>query len=131
MRRKGPSNPERSFGISLGGVLCAIALYSTWRGRVGRAEVAGIVGAFLLVSGLLSPSLLKWPSDLWWRFARVLGDVMARVWLTLLFAIVLVPVSVIWRIIGKDPLARRRSQWPGWSDYPARYRNPRHYSRMY
>jgi len=35
------------------------------------------------------------------------------------------------RVIGKDPLTRRRTQWPGWSPYPARYRDPKHYSRMY
>lgn len=131
MSRKGPANPERSFGISVGTVLCLIAVYSIWRGRVGRAEIFGAIGAFLLVFGLAYPPLLKWPSAIWWRFALFLGYVMSRVWLTVLFAIVLVPVSVLWRAIGKDPLTRRRSQWPGWSPYPARYRNPKHYSRMY
>ena len=42
-----------------------------------------------------------------------------------------VPVSVIWRLLGKDPLERRRGQSTGWSPYPARYRDPRHYERMY
>jgi hypothetical protein len=128
---KGPKNPERSFGVSVGGVLCAIAVYSAWRSRMGRAEIFGAVGAVLLVFGLVRPSLLKWPSALWWSFARLLGAVMARVWLTLLFVIVLVPVSTLWRLIGKDPLARRRRQWAGWSAYPPRYRSSRHYSRMY
>ncbi len=36
---KGPKNPERSFGISVGGVLIVIALALWWRGRVGRAEI--------------------------------------------------------------------------------------------
>jgi len=129
--RRGPANPERSFGISVGGVLCALALILAWRGRVGRAELFAVVGAFLLIFGLAYPRLLKWPSAVWWRFALVLGAVMARVWLTALFAIVLTPVSLFWRVIGKDPLTRRRTQWPGWSPYPARYRDPKHYSRMY
>ncbi len=131
MSRKGPANPERSFGISVGGVLCAIALFLAWRGRVGRAGISGAIGAFLLVLGLAYPPLLKWPSALWWRFARLLSHVMARVWLTVLFTIVLVPVSALWRLTGKDPLTRRRSRWPGWSPYPARYRDPKHYLRMY
>ena len=89
------------------------------------------VGAVLLVLGLVYPPLLKWPSAAWWRLAHALAYVNARVLLTVLFAIVLVPISVVWRLTGKDPLARRRSAWPGWSPHPARYRDKHHYSRMY
>ena len=131
MAHKGPKNPERSFGLSVGGVLWLIAIFLAWRGRIGRAEVLGAVGAVLLVLGLASPRLLKWPSDLWWRFARALGYVNARILLTLLFAVALVPLNAIWRLIGNDPLARRRDKWQGWSAYPARYRDHKHYSRMY
>ena len=51
--------------------------------------------------------------------------------LTGLAAVVIVLNTQIWRLTGKDPLARRRSTWPGWSPYPARYRDPRHFERMY
>ena len=61
----------------------------------------------------------------------VLGYVNARVILTVAFAIVLTPLGLLWRVIGKDPLARRRENWPGWSPYPERYRNPDHFNRMY
>jgi hypothetical protein len=129
--QKGPKNPERSFGVSVGGVLLLIAAVLAWRSRTTRAEITGGVGAVLLVLGLLAPRLLKWPSDLWWRFARALGYVNARILLTLLFGIALVPLSMIWRVIGSDPLARRRDRWPGWSPYPDRYRDHKHYLRMY
>jgi hypothetical protein len=131
MTRNGPRNPERSFGISVGIVLCLIAVFLAWRGRIGRAEVMAGVGAVLLLCGLIYPPLLKWPSAAWWRFARALGYVNARVLLTVLFVFVLVPLSLVWRLTGKDPLARRRASWPGWLPYPARYRNKHHYSRMY
>ena len=128
---KRPKNPERSFGVSVGIVLCLIAAYSIWRGRIGRAEAIGGVGAVLLVLGLVAPRLLKRPSAMWWRFSIALGRVNARILLTLLFSLVLVPLSLFWRLIGKDPLHRRRKNWPGWSPYPARYRDPKHYGRMY
>jgi hypothetical protein len=131
MKTKGPANPERSFGVSVGLVLCAIAAALWWRGRIGRAEVVGGIGAFLLLAGLIHAPLLKYPSAAWWKFSRVLGHVNARILLTILFSIVLVPLSVLWRLMGKDPLARRRQQWPGWSTYPARYRDRNHYERMY
>jgi len=131
MSGKGPKNPERSFGVSVGAVLCLFGAVLLWRGRIGRAELVGGVGAALLVAGLVYPPILKWPSAAWWKFSRALGYVNARVILTVLFAIVLVPLSIVWRLTGKDPLARRHDQWPGWSPYPPRYRDPRHYDRMF
>ena len=128
---KGPKNPERSFGVSVGGVLVLLAGLLLWRHRLLRAEVVGGVGAVLLVLGLIAPPLLKYPSRYWWKFSRALGHVMARVWLTALFALILTPVSLVWRAIGRDPLDRRRDKWPGWSPYPARYRNRKHYDQMY
>lgn len=128
---KAPKNPERSFGVSVGLVLCAIAAFLFWRGRIGRAEVIGAIGAVLLVCGLLYPPILKYPSAVWWRFSGVLGRINARILLTILFAVLLVPLSAVWRIMGKDPLARRRGSSPGWTPYPARYRDPDHYKRMY
>jgi hypothetical protein len=131
MTGKGPRNPERAFGISVGTVLCGIAAVLVWRGRVGRAEIVGGIGAFLVVTGLVYAPLLKYPSAAWWRFSRALGYVNARVLLTILFAIVLVPISLVWRVTGKDPLARRRDRWPGWTRYPARYADRKHYERMF
>ena len=131
MTVQGPRNPERSFGVSVGLVLCAIAAVLWWRARVGRAEILGVIGAFLLVAGIVYPPVLKYPSAAWWRFSRALGHVNACVLLTIIFSIVLVPISLIWRLTGKDPMARRREGWPGWTPYPPRYRDRRHYERMF
>ena len=131
MTHKGPKNPERSFGLSVGAVLCAIAAVLLWRGRIARAEVVGAIGGLLVIFGAAYPPLLRYPSAAWWRFSRALGYVNARVLLTVLFVVVLIPISLVWRLIGKDPLNRRRSTYPGWSPYPARYRDRQHYARMY
>ena len=131
MSARKPQNRERSFGISVGAVLCLIAIALVWRGRVTRGEIVGGIGAVLLVLGYLRPALLKYPSDAWWAFAGVLGWVNARVLLSLLFFLLLTPVSLVWRLTGKDPLSRRRAAWRGWQPHPERYRNPRHYERMF
>ena len=122
---------DRQFGISVGAVLIIIAALLAWRGRVARAEVVAVVGGVLLTLGYVAPRLLKYPSAAWWAFAKALGYVNARVILTLIFALVLVPLGVIWRVIGRDPLGRRRAAWGGWSAYPARYRDRAHYKRMF
>lgn len=128
---KAVKDPNRSFGLSVGGVLVLIAAALWWRGRLFRAEIVGGIGAVLVVLGALSPRLLQWPSALWWRFSRALGYVNARILLTLLFSVILVPVSLLWRLLGKDPLSRRRSTFAGWTPYPARYRNRNHFERLF
>ncbi len=128
---KGPKNPERSFGVSVGGVLLLLAAILLWRHRVLRAEILGGIGAILLVLGLAAPPLLKYPSRYWWKFSRAFGHVMARFWLSLLFLLILTPVNIVWKLIGRDPLSRKRERWPGWSKYPERYRDHKHYGQMY
>ena len=122
---------ERSFGLSVGAVLCVIAALLFWRGRPIRAEIIGAIGAALVVLGTAAHSLLRRPRLWWFRGARIVGDFNARVLLTLMFMVVLVPLGLIWRLTGKDPLTRRRNASPGWSPYPNRYRDRRHYLRMY
>jgi len=131
MKLKGPANPEKSFGVSVGAVLLLIAAVLIWRGRLTTAAVVGGIGAVLLVLGLVQPRLLKWPSAVWWKFAMVLGYVNARIIMTIIFAVILSPLGLLWRIIGKDPLAKKRRNWPGWSAYPPRYRDSDHFNRMY
>lgn len=126
-----PNFKERSFGVSVGGFLLLVAAALWWRGRVTNAEILGGVGAVLVVLGLNAPRLLKYPSAVWWKFALILGYVNARVILTIAFLVLLTPMSLIWRLIGRDPLAIKKRNWPGWSPYPARYRDKDHFRRMY
>ncbi len=129
---KAPANPERSFGVSIGILLSVVSLFLLWRGRpTWVVSTVGGVGLVLLVCGLANPKLLAAPSAAWWRFSRVLGAINARILLTVMYCVLFVPVSVAWRLLGKDPLTRRRDRWPGWSAYPSRYRDPKHFLRMY
>ena len=122
---------ERAFGRSVGGVVLLIAGVLAWRGRIGAAEIVGTIGAVLVVTALVRPALLARPRAVWMRGALALGYVNARIILTVLFLLVLTPMGLIWRIIGRDPLGRTRRRWPGWVAHPARYRSPNHYKRMY
>jgi multisubunit Na+/H+ antiporter MnhG subunit len=108
-----------------------MAAFFVWRGRMPGATWTGAIGAILVVLGIVAPKLLKWPSALWWRLAMALGYVNARVILTIVFVLVLTPIALIWRVIGRDPLGRRRESWPGWIAYPGRYADRSHFTRMY
>jgi hypothetical protein len=69
MKRTGPTNPERAFGVSIGTVLLILAAWSLWRGRVQSGAAFASAGTVLLILGLAWPTLIKWPSAIWWRFS--------------------------------------------------------------
>ena len=114
----------------MGAVASLAAAYLWWRGSVQSAAILGVIGSALVVLGLIAPRVLYGPSLVWWKLVHVLGYINARIILTVLFTVLLVPISLFWRLAGKDPLGRRRAA-TGWSPYPGRYRDPKHYSRMY
>ena len=126
-----PDFKEKSFGKAVGGFLLLLSVVLWWRGRVTNAEIMAGIGAVLVVLGLVAPRVLYYASLVWWKFAMVLGYVNARIILTLAFLIVLTPLAMIWRLLGRDPLAIKKQHWPGWSPYPARYRDKDHFNRMY
>ena len=121
----------RSFGLTAGLVLCVNAAALFWKGWPGRAEVVGAIGVALLVLGLVRPSILDGPAAAAWRFSHAAGAIITRLLLTLIFWLVFVPLSLLWRLTGTDPLVRRRDRWPGWTPYPIRYRDKHHYRRMF
>jgi len=121
---------ERSFGLSVGGVAIGAAALAWWRGYPTVALVLSAAGALLVVFGLVAPAALRIPNRVWWRFAQAVGWVNARVLLTLFFVLVLVPVGLAMRLVGRNPLRASRAH-TNWSPYPSRTRDPRHYDRLF
>ena len=122
---------ERSFGLLVGGVLLAAAAFSAWRGHALRAEAAAAVGGVLVVTAVVRPAWLARPAFWWMRLAALLGWFNSRVLMTLIFAVVFTPFGVVTRAFGMDPLGRRRSPDSRWSPYPERFRDSKHYERLY
>ena len=97
----------RSFGRAVGGVLLAIAGVVWWRrGWDPSAWVWGLggVGAALVVLGLAAPAVLRPVYRAWMTLAFALGWVMTRVLLTLVFALVVTPIALLARLVGRDRL---------------------------
>jgi hypothetical protein len=122
---------ERSFGLSVGGVLMLFAFVLAWRGLKLGAEVAGAIGFALVVLGAARPRWLTPLNAVWWTLASALGWLNARILLSLAFFLLLTPLKAIWRITGYDPLERRRQAFRGWSEYPKRYHEATHFERMF
>ena len=93
----------RSFGITFLIVLGAIGGLLIFKGRDGGYIWMGIGGLFFLL-GLLAPRALRGVYRIWMGLAVVLGYFMSRIILSVLFYLVVTPIGLFLRLLGKDIL---------------------------
>ncbi|GAB4345594.1 MAG: hypothetical protein Kow0099_26010 [Candidatus Abyssubacteria bacterium] len=62
----------------------------------------------LLVLTMAWPTLFHYPAKLWFGLAHIMGTVMSKVLLTLLFYGLVTPLGLIRRLGGYDPMRRRK-----------------------
>ena len=96
----------KKFGITMGVILCLLGLLLWWRGReIYPYLLAG--GAIFLLLGWSAPLVLKPIQKVWMTLALILGWIMTRIILSVLFFIVFVPIGWIARIFGKEFLDQK------------------------
>jgi len=96
----------REFGLLVGGVLCALGLFLGWR-SLGSFPYFLSPGIFLVIAGILCPSILKPLQRTWMTLAILIGWAMTRVILSLLFYLTIAPIGLILRLAGKDLLDQK------------------------
>ena len=107
----------RKFGLAVGGVFLAIAAFLYWR-DVSWFDVLAWIGGPLVVLGAIAPKVLKPVYLGWMAMAIVLGSIVTRILLTIFFFVVITPVALFFKIIGRDALHRKldRSASTYWID---------------
>ena len=95
----------RNFGFVVGGVLVALAAFLFWKERPSWTWIGG-VGASLVTLGALLPGSLLPLQKVWMTLAVIMGWVMTRVILSVLFFLVLTPIGLVARATGKRFLDR-------------------------
>jgi Saxitoxin biosynthesis operon protein SxtJ len=91
----------KKFGISVGTVLVLIAIVLFWRHKGGYIYFC-IAGVLLMLAGLIRPGVLKPLNKAWMTIAILMGWVMTRVILTILFYIVLTPTVFFAKVFKKN-----------------------------
>lgn len=64
---------------------------------------------FILI-GIFSPYLASKISWLWLKFAELLGGVMSKIILSIVYFVFLVPIALFYRLIKKNPLILKRQK---------------------
>lgn len=99
----------RSFGKAIGLVLVGIAGFVAWRRGWSITPASywlGGLGASLIVLGYLAPTVLKPLYIAWMALALVLGYMMTRVILAVVFFGLISPIGLVRRMMGWDPMHR-------------------------
>lgn len=124
---------ERNFGLVVGGVFAALGGWWLIRGKFQTvAPYFLALGALLIISGLVFPRALVIPNRLWMGLAEAMSFVMTRVILALVFFLLALPIGLLRRMFGGDPLNRRAAPSESyWRPYQSRQNDPRHYEKMY
>ena len=96
----------RQFGITIGLVLVLLGSWLLWRGKEGGYLLL-IIATLFLFFGLILPMLLKPLHKMWMTLAVLLGWLMTRIILTILFYLVVTPIGLLAKVSGKDFLNRK------------------------
>ena len=109
----------RRFGLTFAGIIAVLFglvipfLFSSSGYPWWPWAVAGVFVAW----SLAAPATLKGFYRLWMRFGFFIGGIVNRVLLSLVFYVVVLPIGLIFRLTGKDPMTRR------WDPDAETYRN--------
>lgn len=105
----------RKFGITMAVPLALLSGLFWWRDSAAWPYLLGLAWLFLLMA-LIAPQMLSPIEWVWMKFAHYLGIAMTYVVLTLTFYLVVTPMGLLMRLLGKDPMERkfernRKSYW--------------------
>jgi hypothetical protein len=100
------SSSNRAFGLVFSIVFLVVAVWPLLHRNPVRWWALGICAGILTIA-LGHPSLLALPNRLWTRLGLLLGHIVSPIALGLLFYAVLMPVGLLMRWAGKDPLRLR------------------------
>ena len=94
---------NRSFGIVFFVVFSLIALYPLSYG--GEIRIWSlIISLIFLILGLLNSIILAPLNKIWFKFGILLGKIVSPLIMGIIFFLVVTPIGLIMRLLGKDLL---------------------------
>ena len=106
----------RSFGITIGIILFIISGLLMYSGKESYQLIA-IAASIFIGLGLILPVLLKPIYFVWMTFAAILGWVMTRVILSLVFYLIMTPIGLLTKLLGEDFLALKKIKSDSYWNY--------------
>ena len=125
-----PSN--RKFGVTLGTIAIFLGGVFFFQGfqLIGYSSLS--IGFFLTLIGLKKAEILSPLNRCWMRFGELLGKVVSPIVLSFIFFSIFVPVSLFFKLIGRDELKLRRVPLTSyWVEKKERAHAPKSFRRQF
>jgi len=97
---KSEKSDWKKFGITMGVILTLIGLYMFWKNN-NYFEYFFFVAVVFFILGLILPAALKYVYKAWMSLAVVMGFIMTRVIMVIIFYLLVTPIGLIASISGK------------------------------
>ncbi len=101
-----PSN--RKFGGVIAAALALLAANALWKDHSTRAAIFASLSAFFALAAIVTPGLLTPLNRLWMAFGMLLGKIVSPVVLGLIFMVLITPVALVSRMLGRDVLQMKK-----------------------
>ncbi len=102
-------NDLKSFGITIGIIMFITSGVLMYYGKAFYPIITMISSAFIIL-GFVLPIFLKPIYFIWMIFAVILGWIMTRFILSVVFYFILTPIGLITKVLGEDFLALNKLQ---------------------
>lgn len=99
----------RQFGLMLGGILAlgfGLLLPWLWNWGILPNFYWGAAGVIVMVWALLAPDTMRSLYNGWMHIAMAIGSVINAIIMAIVFFIIITPMAIIMRMLGKDPMRR-------------------------
>ena len=101
---------NRSFGIVFFIVFLLISIYPLINDE-GLRIWSFVVSLIFLVLGIINSNILSPLNKLWFKFGILLGKIISPIIMAIIFFLVVTPIGLMMRIIGKDLLNLKYSDY--------------------
>ena len=96
---------DRGFGLTVGGILLLIALVRSYLHGLGWVQYGlGGIGLGLILLGLDAPGSLSVLNRAWMKLGLLMFKVVNPIVLVLIYGVAMVPIGLLMRLTGRDPL---------------------------
>ena len=94
---------NRSFGLLFFIVFIVVGLWPVIKGETANIYLI-LISLFFLIFGLINSKILSPFNKAWIKLGEILGLIIAPIIMALVYFIILTPISLIVRMLGKDLL---------------------------
>ncbi len=88
---------------------------------VSPKKIYLLIALIFIVIGVVSPFLSAKISWVWLKFAELLGSVMSKIILSIVYFVFLVPIAIVQRLIKKNPLNLKRQEGSYYTERNKKY----------